>query len=243
MLIRCASRIGVATSAATTPMPAGPRPAGIPRIRCVAPIFANRAPASTAARRSSARPSGRQLGREREPGRVAPDRRRARRGSGPACRRSSRSRRSGSPAASSRRLPGRRARGRAVFWPPSHIGGPPGVSGGGRFVAPSSGIERIGPGRRPARGVAASENSALIVPTADSNRSNRSRIGGSGIPNGTCSPSCQPAPRPRMNRPPVTWSRSVAAFASERPAGGTCSRARRGRPSARARGGRARRGA
>ena len=42
----------------------------------------------------------------------------------------------------------------------------------------------------------------------------RSPIGGSGIPNGACSPSNQPAPRPRTNRPPVTWSRTVAAFAT-----------------------------
>ena len=45
-------------------------------------------------------------------------------------------------------------------------------------------------------------------------RSIRSPIGGSGIPNGSCSPSNQPAPRPSTNRPPVAWSRTVAALAS-----------------------------
>ena len=42
----------------------------------------------------------------------------------------------------------------------------------------------------------------------------RSPIGGSGIPNGSCSPSNQPAPSPSTNRPPVAWSMTVAAFAS-----------------------------
>ena len=36
------------------------------------------------------------------------------------------------------------------------------------------------------------------------------------MPNAACSPSCQPAPRPRMKRPPVAWSRTVAALATMR---------------------------
>ena len=69
-------------------------------------------------------------------------------------------------------------------------------------------------GSRPSGVVAAAETIARIVSTADSNRSNRSGIGGNGIPNGACSGSNQPAPRPRMNRPPVAWSMTVADFAS-----------------------------
>ena len=72
----------------------------------------------------------------------------------------------------------------------------------GRWSPRSSGTN--GSSRVTPSGVAASaENRALIVRTADSNRSNRSGIGGNGIPIGTCSGSNQPAPRPRMNRPPV----------------------------------------
>ncbi len=34
------------------------------------------------------------------------------------------------------------------------------------------------------------------------------------MPKAACSPSCQPAPRPRMKWPPVAWSMTVAALAS-----------------------------
>ena len=101
-------------------------------------------------------------------------------------------------------------------------------------------VERVVARRRPARAGRIREQRLEHLARADSKRSNRSPIGGSGIPNGSCSPSCQPAPRPRMKRPPVTWSSTVAAFASST-GGGTCSRARRARPTCRARGGRARR--
>ena len=57
------------------------------------------------------------------------------------------------------------------------------------------------PGHARAALAASAEHSARITCTADSNRSNRSRIGGSGIPNGTCSPSCQPAPEPEDEPP------------------------------------------
>ena len=66
----------------------------------------------------------------------------------------------------------------------------------------------------PGAAAASGENSSRSTSTAEISRSIRSPIGGSGMPKGTCSPSNQPAPRPSTNRPPVAWSRTVAAFAS-----------------------------
>ena len=99
-------------------------------------------------------------------------------------------------------------------WPPSQMGGPPGRQRRrARWSRRRAG--RTGPAEsRPARYRAASEKSARMTPSADSNRSNRSTIGGNGMPNGTCSGSCQPAPSPTMSRPPVTWSRTVSCLAS-----------------------------
>ncbi len=65
----------------------------------------------------------------------------------------------------------------------------------------------------PASVAASSENSARTTWTADSKRSNRSGIGTNGIPKGVCSGSNHPAPSPRMKRPFVAWSITVAALA------------------------------
>ena len=94
------------------------------------------------------------------------------------------------------------------FCPPSQIGGPPGVSGGGLVRRPSERVERVRPRHARRRAWPRPRTGRASTCTADSKRSKRSGMGGSGIPNGTCSPSCQPAPRPTMNRPPVAWSRT-----------------------------------
>ncbi len=115
------------------------------------------------------------------------------------------------------------------FWPPSQIGGPPGVSGGGSFVARRR-AGRTGPPGHAGRRVAASaENSAWSVSTADSNRSNRSGIGGSGIPNGVVL-ALEPAGAEAEDEPAAgDVVEDGRRLREQRRAGGRCSTGRRGR--------------
>ena len=69
-------------------------------------------------------------------------------------------------------------------------------------AAPRERVERIGAGHARWPGGRVGRHSAGDVHRRLEAVEPLGPIGGRGMPNGTCSPSCQPAPRPRMKRPP-----------------------------------------